>query len=754
MKKVVQINVCNYGSTGNIMKKIHNMGTKENLEMYFFYGRGKKSEIPNTKKIGNKVDFIFHFLLSRVFDLHGFGSYFSTKRLIKELDKIQPDVVHLHNIHGYYINIKLLFNYLCNSGIKVVWTLHDCWAFTGHCSYFDACNCQKWKKECFKCPQSKNYPKSMFFDRSKKNFLLKKELFNSLKKENLTIVTPSAWLKNLVDKSFLSKYNSIVINNDIDLDVFKPTESDFRKRYNLLDKKIILGVANVWTENKGINTFLNLSKKLDDNYKIVLVGLSEKQITNLPKNIIGIGKTRNKKELAEIYSAADVFFNPTKEDNYPTVNLEAQACGTPVITYDRGGCKETLFTKNSIAIKEDYEDIKTLIDKVCSSPCSGEKFDLINFQEYINLYKNSEKEKNVLFVSNTPSPYRIDFFNELGKYVDLKVIFEKKMSSERDDSWNNINVENFKLSFLNGISISADKSISLSIIKTIRKNKYRKIIIGNPLTPTGIIAIFYMKFKRIPYSIEIDGGFARNTSSLKRKIKRIILKGAEKYFSTSNEGDKYLIYFGADPKRIVRYPFSSIRKDDIIKKITNKKEKQKIKKELKIKEERVILSVGRFIYSKGYDLLIKSSKSVGENVGIYIVGGKPTKEYIDLKRKYNAKNVHFVDFKLKEDLKKYYMCADLFVFPTRSDVWGLVINEAMAHGLPIITTDMCIAGLELIENGENGYIVHTDDLEELKIRINELINNDKLLENISKNNLEKIKKYTVEEMAISHVERV
>lgn len=753
MKKIVQINVSNYGSTGNIMKMIHKKGVEAGVEMYSFYGRGKKSNIKGIEKFGNPIDIVIHVLISRLLDMDGKGSYFVTKKLIRKIKKINPDVIHLHNIHGYYINIRLLFNYLSKNNIKVIWTLHDCWAFTGHCAYFDNINCNLWKYECHNCLQKKEYPKSIFIDRSRKNFNERKEIFNSLKQNNLIIVTPSIWLKKLVKQSFLSQYNVEVINNDIDTHIFRPTRSDFRFKNQLQNKKVILGVANVWDERKGLSIFKQLAKELDEKYQIVLVGLNDKQINELPNNIIGINKTKNQKELAGIYTTADVFFNPTSEDNYPTVNLEAQACGTPVITYNSGGSKETLFHPLSIGIDKKEQNLNLIIEQISNKKNKIEnqflKFN--NFDKYIDYYKNTVNKRRMLFVSNTPSPYRIDFFEELSKNLDLTVVFEKRKSNERDKSWNHFKNDNYKILFLKGIKISTDKAISPSIIKILKKNRNKRIIIGNPLTPTGIIGIIYMKIKKIPYAIEIDGGLETKTKLIKSIIKKAIISGAQEYYSTSKESDRYLLKLGAEKENIIRYPFTSIKNEDILKRQLSINEKNNIRKELEITESKVILSVGRFIYSKGYDILIKASKELEDNIGIYIIGGKPTEEYLKLKERYKVNNLHFVDFKLKDELKKYYMCADIFILPTRSDVWGLVINEAMSCGLPIITTDKCIAGLELIENGKNGFIINADDVEQCRSTIKKLINDEQLLVQMGKKNLEKIKNYTIEKMALAHI---
>lgn len=349
--KIVQINSFSNGSTGKIMMSIHNELLNQGIESYVVWGRGRKSNNKNEIYMNDKIGVYFHALYSRITGKTGFASKRATRKLIERLDEIEPDIIHLHNIHGYYINIKLLFDYIKKNNIKLIWTLHDCWAFTGHCAYFDYCNCEKWEKKCNKCPQLNEYPKS-FIDNSKYNFERKKSIFTGIK--NITIITPSVWLLNLVKKSFLNNYEIKVINNGIDLDVFKPTKSNFRKKYNLENKSIILGVANVWDRRKGLEDFIELSKVIKNDTKIIIIGLSNKQIKKLPSNIIGIHRTENQRELIEIYSSANIFFNPTREDNYPTVNLEAIACGTPVVTYNTGGAPETVRDNGLIVTKEDF----------------------------------------------------------------------------------------------------------------------------------------------------------------------------------------------------------------------------------------------------------------------------------------------------------------------------------------------------------------------------------------------------------------
>lgn len=359
--RVLQINsVCGLGSTGRIATDIHNILIEQGNDSYIAFGRDIPKNCDTAIRIGNKFDNYAHVAKTRLFDKHGFGSEKATKDFINKVKELDPDVIHLHNIHGYYINIKVLFDYLKVANKPVIWTLHDCWAFTGHCAYFDYVGCEKWQTQCFDCPDKKSYPNSIFMDNSEDNYNMKNSIFTGVK--NLTIVTPSKWLADLVEKSFLSEYPVKVINNGIDLEVFQPTESNFRKRYNLENKFIILGVASTWDRRKGFKYFIELSEKLKDDEAIVLVGLSKKQREELPKNIIGITRTNDVQELVEIYTTANVFVNPTLEDNFPTTNIEALACGTPVITFETGGSTESVDEKSGYIVEK--KNIKELIKRV------------------------------------------------------------------------------------------------------------------------------------------------------------------------------------------------------------------------------------------------------------------------------------------------------------------------------------------------------------------------------------------------------
>ncbi len=367
--KIMQINsVCGVGSTGRIATDIHAALQEKGIQSNILYGRGEARACDNAIKISDRLDFYSHVLQTRLFDNHGLCSTKSTQLAIKKIDLLQPDIVHLHNIHGYYLNVELLFNYFKqHPRIKVIWTLHDCWPFTGHCAHFDFSGCEKWKIQCFSCPQKNTYPASNLRDNSKNNYQRKKAAFTGVK--DLTIITPSCWLADLVRQSYLKDYPVQVVSNGIDLTVFRPRVSEFRKKHQVVDKFLIMGAASVWSPRKGFDDFISLAKILPDNYHLVMVGLPQEKIKTLPSNIIGIHRTDNPIELAEIYSAVDVFFNPTYEDNYPTVNLEAIACGTPVITYNTGGSPESVSNEHGFVLdKGDIAAVVAVVKNLAQEP--------------------------------------------------------------------------------------------------------------------------------------------------------------------------------------------------------------------------------------------------------------------------------------------------------------------------------------------------------------------------------------------------
>lgn len=394
--KILEINQVNFGSTGHIMLQIADLATKKGHEVICsFYARRNKDKDKNCIYIGNKVSHNIHKKLYRKTGNNGCYSKISTWNFLRKVKKFDPDLIHIHNLHNCYINLPMLFDYIKKNNKKVVWTLHDCWSFTGQCPYFTAVGCEKWKTGCHDCEQINRYP-SCSVDRTDKMWKLKKEWFTGV--QNLTIVTPSQWLADLAKQSFLKDYPVKVINNGINLDVFKPTESDFRTKHNLEDKKIILGVASVWEVRKGLDVFIELSKRLDDRYKIVLVGTNDEVDKKLPEGIISIHRTSNQKELAELYTAADVFFIPTREDNFPTVNMESLACGTPVLTFNTGGSPEMVDEATGVVLmNEDIASVEQAVISMCESgkyskeACTerAKQYDSgLKYNEYLSLFEN------------------------------------------------------------------------------------------------------------------------------------------------------------------------------------------------------------------------------------------------------------------------------------------------------------------------------------------------------------------------------
>ena len=365
--KLLQIDSClGVGSTGRITESIASLAKSRGWDCCIIHGAryvrrpSCMKEIQTTSVLGE----YFHYTEGLLLDNHGLSSRFATKRAIKAIQQYQPDVIQLHCIHGYYMNYKILFEYLRSTKVPVVWTFHDCWAFTGHCAYFDSINCKKWKTNCHNCELKKSYPTSLLLDKSIRNYKLKQRLFTSIN-DRLVIVPVSYWLEDLVRHSFFKEARIQTIHNGVDLDVFAPQNSDrLRNSLGLGEKKVILGVALPWSPRKGLNDMIKISKILPkDIFQIMLIGLDDKQIANLPEGVIGIKRTNNVQELAEYYSLASVFVNPTYEDNFPTTNIEALSCGTPVITYKTGGSPEAISNGTGWVVNQgDVEEIATIIN--------------------------------------------------------------------------------------------------------------------------------------------------------------------------------------------------------------------------------------------------------------------------------------------------------------------------------------------------------------------------------------------------------
>lgn len=402
MPTLFQINVAaNWGSTGRIAEEIGQLAMANGWHSYIAYGRYANPSRSQLYKIGSRLDQALHLAATRLLDRHALCSTLATQNLIEVISQAKPDIVHLHNLHGYYLNAPLLLSHLAKTRIPVVMTLHDCWNFTGHCAYFDYYNCQQWRNEgCAHCQHKETYPTAWLTSRAAKNYAEKKAAFDKM--TDLHLVTVSHWLEDLVGHSFLSKHDLRTIHNGINLQTFQPQADTaaVRQRLGIGERKMVLGVASVWTDRKGLPDFTQLRQQLDqDAYAIVLVGLSEAQLAQLPKGITGIRRTNSVQELAALYSAADVFVNPTWEDNFPTTNLESLACGTPVITYRTGGAIEPIDEHTGVIVEQgDIQSLASHIATITHHPkhrytplCRQRAERLYNkedrYQEYLQLYE-------------------------------------------------------------------------------------------------------------------------------------------------------------------------------------------------------------------------------------------------------------------------------------------------------------------------------------------------------------------------------
>lgn len=398
--KILQINTSfNTSAPGRIASEIDDLLLAGGHLSVVGYGRKCFKQDSKVIKIGNRIDFLIHVMISRLLDRHGFGSKVATKHFINRVKRYNPDIIHIHNLHGYYIHLDILFNYIKEENKPVIWTLHDCWPFTGHCSYFNRAECLRWQVGCYDCPLKNFYPASWFLDNSKNNYLKKEAVFSNV--NSLILVTPSQWLSCYLSKSFLKKYPRKIIYNGVDIKRFKPYDpSIIKNRLGIMDEYIILGVANVWSNRKGLDDFMRLRMIMGPEFVIILIGLSSKQIKSLPGGILGFSRTENIEELSAFYSAADIFVNPTLVDNFPTVNLESLACGTPVVTYDTGGSPESIDSEtgrvvpkgNVSALKEAIMDIVAQDLKALSALCRSRAEKLYdsnkNYRDYLNLYES------------------------------------------------------------------------------------------------------------------------------------------------------------------------------------------------------------------------------------------------------------------------------------------------------------------------------------------------------------------------------
>ena len=405
MKKLLQINpvIRVNTSTGRIMQEIGELAMQNGWECHIAYSKGRdgirecRSDII---PVGNKWSTAWHGIETRLFDRHGLASSHATRQFVRKIEEIRPDVVHIHNIHGYFLNYQILFDYLSKAGIPVVWTVHDCWLYTGHCYYYSFAGCDRWQTGCHHCPQKKEFPTSLFCDRSRRNFEDKKAAFTSMPLDRMTIVPVSEWIRNEMRRSFLNANPFRVIHNGINTDIFNIYDDrQVRNTFGLGNRHILLGVASIWSREKGLDDFIRMADMLNEDEVVVLVGIKPEDRKRLPDNVVGIARTENIRQLAELYAAADVFVNPTWQDNYPTVNMEAIACGTPVVTYRTGGSVEVITPATGMIVEQG--NLNELLKSIREIESKGKasyqeacrKYALLNFKkedrymEYLRLYE-------------------------------------------------------------------------------------------------------------------------------------------------------------------------------------------------------------------------------------------------------------------------------------------------------------------------------------------------------------------------------
>lgn len=399
--KVLLVNTfIGYTSTGNLTYEIYKTNLQYGNECMIAYGRLDKKDCPNSYKISNKLDYTIHGIWTRITDLNGFASWHTTRKFLRFIDDYKPDIIHIHNLHGYYLNIKLFFDYIYNRNIPVVWTFHDCWPFTGHCPYYTNIGCERWKTECYSCPKKTQHPASYLMDNARFNYRMKKKLFTKISR---MIITPvSKWLSNEVKQSFFKDMRIETVYNGVDLNIFKPVNGTFRNKNGLMRKKILLGVANNWVETKGLNDFIRMSSLLNENEIIVLVGLTKEQMNGLPSNIIALGKTSCVEELVDIYSSADVFVNPSREETFGLVTAEAMACGTPAVVYNATASPELVDERTGWVVEVgDIEGLYNATIKVNKNTMSNycierakRLFDKkINQCKYLEIYRKLINEE-------------------------------------------------------------------------------------------------------------------------------------------------------------------------------------------------------------------------------------------------------------------------------------------------------------------------------------------------------------------------
>lgn len=726
MKVLIINSVCGTGSTGRICTSIADRMKEDGNDVRIAYGRGK-SDYPNSIRIGSLLSCAFHLAMTRIFDVHGLCSRIATKRFLKRADEFKPDIVWLHNIHGYYINYELLFEWIkSRPQMQVKWTLHDCWSFTGHCSHYMSIGCDKWKNEngCYACKLKSEYPASVFIDNSRKNFIRKRNAFTGV--NSLELIVPSEWLATEVKKSFLREYSIVVEKNEIDRIAFAPTASDFRVRYGLQDKIVILGVASKWNKKKGLQDFIELSRLLSNQYCVVLIGKGLKKVNKSQnENLMTIESTESTNELAKWYTLADVFVNLTYEDNYPTVNLEAEACGTPVITYDTGGCRETVTLPESRIVAQG--NIKEIIQAIASG-IIGERISKRILVVMRGFFPGVKYGGPPVSVENIVKMMPENEFFIITTDHDFN---DKKRYSGIEKGWNEFgNLKNCRILYCKDSEYHIQ--VFQNAIEEIRPDfVYCQSFFERCVLPLVMIT----RRKKIPILIAARGELCQGALSIKKMKKLVYIKALKTIHLLDN------IHFQATSdeeitayKKVIGAPLNRIHEltnvlnigvydEEVIRMLSSGKVRGKVR----------MVFYARICVKKNLLYVLELIKNLNADIELDIYGsiedGRYWEECQKLIRMMPQNiRVRYKGIASHGASETVLMKYDVFILPTLSENFGHSIGEALASGCPVIVSDQ--TPWNDVENYSAGMAIELCDEERYKEAIMKFVemNSDELFE--------------------------
>ncbi len=727
MKKLLQINpvVRTNTSTGRIMQEIGELAMANGWESYIAYSYGRDGIKPCKSKlipVGDKWDVMMHGLATRFLDRHGLASKKATQRFVRQIEEINPDIIHIHNIHGYFLHYPTLFEYLKNCGKHVVWTIHDCWLYTGHCYYYSFAGCNKWQTGCGNCPQQRKFPASWFIDRSAQNFRDKQQAFNSIPHGRMTIVPVSQWMRGEMAHSFLSDADFHVIHNGINTEVFDIQETDaIRQKYNLGSKRILLGLASIWSQEKGLDDLIEMASMLHDDEQMVLVGVDAKTMRRLPANITGITRTENIRQLAELYSAAAVFLNPTYQDNFPTVNMEAIACGTPVVTYLTGGSVETITAETGIVVPQGdvrkmLEAARDIIEKgkshyqtVCRAYALSHFRKEDRYAEYLELYDK---------VLNSHTRYAMKIL-QLGKFYPVRGGVEKVMydltlglsgqSVEchmlcASDSNKGLELQpepKVKVMCCASLAKMAGTMISPSMVfKAMRICRNYDIIHVHHPDPMACMALFFSRYKgRVVLHWHSD--IVKQKSFLKfyKPLQDWLIRRANLVLGTTP------VYTAESPCLEKARHKTECLPIGIEPVVPCEEQVEAIR--AMYPDKKIVFSLGRMVSYKGFEYLVRAARHLSDDCVVLIGGDGPLRKNLEneILREGVAGKVKLLGRIPDEEVASYFGACDVFCLPSvqKTEAFGIVQIEAMSCGKPVVTTTISGSGVPWVnEDGCSG----------------------------------------------------